>query len=112
MHPRYAAIFGIENLELNQHFRSDTAQHASADIHLEQSTEKKTVVESQNNTLELNAVLLADLNRAVAPHTINHVIQADAISWHNDTLSLPSAQLKPEHKRALWALMSKTRDNL
>ncbi len=112
MHPRYAAIFGIENLELNQHFRSDTAQYDSADIHLEPSAEKKPIIESQSHILELNAVLLADLNRAVAPHTINHVIQADAVSWHNDTLSLPSAQLKTEHKRALWALMSKTRDNL
>jgi len=107
MHPRYAAIFGIENLELNQHFRSDTTQYDSVDTHLEPSAEKKPIIESQSHILELNAVLLADLNRAVAPHTINHVLQAQSINWLNDTLSLPSAHLEPEHKRALWALMSK-----
>lgn len=112
MHPRYAAIFGIENLELNQYFRSETAQYDSADTHQEQSAEKSPVAESKSNILELNAVLLADLNRAVSPHTINHVIQAEAINWLNGTLSLPSAQLKSEHKRALWALMSDKLDNL
>ncbi len=112
MHPRHAAIFGIENLELNQHFRSDTSAHIVADTHQVQVAQNSSDNDLHSRTLDVSASLLADINRVIAPDTISNIIQSDSITWHDGILSLPTAQLKPEHKRALWALMSKTLDNL
>ncbi|MFU2509848.1 hypothetical protein [Pseudoalteromonas sp. ASV78] len=102
MHPRYAAIFGIENLELNQHFRSD--------LIVEQVCEQSST--AQPLTVALNTQLFADLKRAVAPLPIEQVVQSDSFAWHNGLLSVPSSQLTADNKRALWALMSKHLDNL
>ncbi|KPH95359.1 hypothetical protein AMS58_06435 [Pseudoalteromonas porphyrae] len=102
MHPRYAAIFGIENLELNQHFRPQSIVEQFPD---------QTMTAPQV-TLELNQKLLADLNRAIAPEQIKHVVQSDTLAWHEGQLSLPNQQLSADNKRALWALMSIHLDNL
>ena len=102
MHPRYAAIFGIENLELNQHFRSDPMVAQAGDH----------VITTQPIAIELNTQLFADLQRAIAPLQINQVVQSDNLAWHDGLLSVPSPQLSADNKRALWALMSKHLDNL
>lgn len=102
MHPRYAAIFGIENLELNQHFRSDPIVEQVGD----------QAVTAQPVTIELNTQLFADLQRAVVPLQIKQIVQSDNLAWHNGLLSIPSSQLTADNKRALWALMSKYLDNL
>ncbi|MEH6395094.1 hypothetical protein [Pseudoalteromonas sp.] len=102
MHPRYAAIFGIENLELNQHFRSDPIVEQAGDH----------VITAQPIAIELNTQLFADLKRAVAPLQIEQVVQSDHFAWHNGLLSVPSSQLTADNKRALWALMSTHLDNL
>ena len=102
MHARYAAIFGIENLELNQHFRSDPIVAQAGDH----------VITAQPVTIELNTQLFADLQQAVAPLQIKQIVQNDNLAWHNGLLSVPSSQLTADNKRALWALMSTHLDNL
>ncbi|BDF93351.1 MULTISPECIES: hypothetical protein [Pseudoalteromonas] len=102
MHPRYAAIFGIENLELNTHFRSEPV--------VEDVCEPKA--EAPLIPVELSTQLLADLNRAITPLHISNVVKGDTLAWHDGQLSLPTQQLNADTKRALWALMSKHIDNL
>lgn len=102
MHPRYAAIFGIENLELNQHFRLQPVA--------EQRSDAPSAAPQVN--IELSTTLLADLNRAIAPLKISQVVQSDKLAWHDGQLSLPTQQLNADNKRALWALMSTYLDNL
>lgn len=102
MHPRYAAIFGIENLELNQHFRTEPIVELASD----------QAITAQPVTIELNTQLFADLQRAIAPLQINKVVQSDNLAWHDGLLSVSSPQLSADNKRALWALMSTHLDNL
>ncbi|KTF15724.1 hypothetical protein [Pseudoalteromonas sp. H105] len=108
MHPRYAAIFGIENLALNQHFRPDKKDHVIADKPLLTSFAEN---KSKTDLLDISATLHGDINKAIAPQTMTQIIQSQTITYHNGVLSLPHSQLNPKQKRALWALLSDTLDN-
>jgi len=108
MHPRHAAIFGIENLELNQHFRQATTEHSVVD----EPPLESSINKSHTDILDINATLLADLNKAIAPQTLTQVIYGPTITWQSGVLSLPNSQLNSTQKRALWALMSDKIDNL
>ncbi|MBE0360002.1 MULTISPECIES: hypothetical protein [Pseudoalteromonas] len=116
MHSRYAAVFGIENLELNKHFKpADTflADSFSTDNLLTDSHAPDTV--SQNNVLEpieLSSQLLADIKRAAVPIAINSVVQSAEVQLKGDQLVLTTPQLSTADKRALWALMSEHLDKL
>tara|TARA_B110000211_G_scaffold79311_1_gene92987 strand:- start:2864 stop:3169 length:306 start_codon:yes stop_codon:yes gene_type:complete len=101
MHPRYAAIFGIENLELNQHYRPKNTNSSSAPI---QSTEAEP--------LTLNKQLFTDIKLSVQPMVINSVLKGSEMQLTDDKLILPTQPLSANDKRALWALMSKHLDNL
>ncbi|TMO74489.1 hypothetical protein CWC16_14475 [Pseudoalteromonas sp. S3776] len=101
MHPRYAAIFGIENLELNRHYRPKN-NDSSSDV--SQSTAAEP--------LTLSEPLLSDIRLSVPPLTINHVFKGAGIELTDDKLTLPSSQLSASDKRALWALMSTHLDKL
>ena len=109
MHPRYAAIFGIESLVLNQHFRLDTKDNVIADKPLLASNADN---KSKADLLEISAALCADINKAIAPHVITQIIQSRTMTYHNGVLGLPHSQLNSKQKRALWALLSDTFDNL
>jgi hypothetical protein len=116
MHSRYAAVFGIENLELNKHFKpADTflADSFSTDNLLTDSHAPDTA--SQNNMLEsieLSSQLLADIKRAAVPIAINSVVQSAEVQLKGDQLVLTTPQLSTADKRALWALMSEHLDKL
>jgi len=97
MHPRYAAIFGIENLELNQHYRSESTP---------------TSPSSNAEPLILNEQLIADIKLSAAPIAINHVLNGADLQLTDDKLTLPTSQLSASDKRALWALMSTHLDTL
>ncbi|MEL0631850.1 hypothetical protein V6237_03645 [Pseudoalteromonas carrageenovora] len=97
MHQRYAAILGIENLELNQHYRPNN--FTSAPI---QSTEPLT----------LNKQLFTDIKLSAQPMVINSVYKGSEMKLTDDKLTLPTEQLSANDKRALWALMSKHLDKL
>lgn len=116
MHSRYAAVFGIENLELNKHFKpADTflADSFSTDNLLTDSHAPDTA--PQNNVLEsieLSSQLLADIKRAAVPIAINSVVQSAEVQLKGDQLVLTTPQLSTADKRALWALMSEHLDKL
>ena len=101
MHPRYAAIFDIENLELNQHYCPQA--NDKTDI-LSQSTIA--------NFLMLNKQLFADIKLSAEPIIINSVVQGSEMQLNDNQLTLPTPQLNASEKRALWALMSEHLDKL
>ena len=101
MHPRYAAIFGIENLELNQHYRPKNTETTLA---VSQSTPAEP--------LALSKQLLSDIRLSAPSLTINHVLKGADIQLTGDKLTLPTSQLSASDKRALWALMSTHLDKL
>ncbi|NMP02718.1 hypothetical protein HHE94_08285 [Pseudoalteromonas arctica] len=101
MHPRYAAIFDIENLELNQHYCPQANDQANT---LSQSTIA--------SSLTLNEQLLADIKLSAEPIIINSVVQGSEMQLNDNKLTLPTPQLSASEKRALWALMSEHLDKL
>ncbi|MBH0014824.1 hypothetical protein [Pseudoalteromonas sp. NGC95] len=101
MHPRYAAIFDIENLELNQHYCPQANDQANT---LSQSTIA--------SFLTLNEQLLADIKLSAEPIIINSVVQGCEMQLNDNKLTLPTPQLSASEKRALWALMSEYLDKL
>lgn len=101
MHPRYAAIFDIENLELNQHYCPQANDQANT---LSQSTIA--------SSLTLNEQLLADIKLSAEPIIINSVVQGSEMQLNDNNLTLPTPQLNASEKRALWALMSEHLDKL
>lgn len=106
MHPRYSTIFGIENLELNQHFRVvRPEEQISEQEQIEHSTATKP-------TLLLNSQLYHDLQRAFAPLEITKIIQSEQLAWQDGILFLPQSSLSANDKRSLWQFMSKYLDNL
>ncbi|TMO95798.1 hypothetical protein CWC14_12145 [Pseudoalteromonas sp. S3260] len=94
MHSRYASVFGIEKLELNQHFRP-----AQAEL-------------SATSSLILSDTLKDDIERAFAPVTINSIVKSSTIEFSEQQLGLPDSNLTCAQKRALWALMSEHLDAL
>jgi hypothetical protein len=121
MHSRYAAVFGIENLELNKHFKpadkfpadSLSADNllidsAAADSHASDTAPKSNVFEP----IALCEQLLADIKRAAVPIAINSVVQSAEMQLNDDQLVLTTPQLSTADKRALWALMSEHLDKL
>jgi hypothetical protein len=94
MHSRYASVFGIEKLELNQHFRPAP---------LEQSA---------NSSLILSDTLKDDIERAFAPVIINKIFKSSTIEFNEQQLGLPDSSLSSAQKRVLWALMSEHLDTL
>lgn len=94
MHSRYASVFGIEKLELNQHFRP-----AQAEL-------------SATSSLILCDTLKDDIERAFAPVTINSIVKSPIIEFSEQQLGLPDSNLTCAQKRALWALMSEHLDTL
>ena len=101
MHPRYAAIFDIENLELNQHYCSQANDQADT---LSQSTTA--------SSLTINEQLLADIKLSAGAIIINSVVQGSEMQLNDNKLTLPTPQLNASEKRALWALMSEHLDKL
>ncbi|MDC3211587.1 hypothetical protein NQU47_03315 [Pseudoalteromonas distincta] len=97
MHPRYAAIFDIENLELNQYYCSQANT-------LSQSTTA--------SSLTINEQLFADIKLSAKPIIINSVVQGSEMQLNDNQLTLPTPQLNASEKRALWALMSEHLDKL
>ncbi|MDQ2042125.1 hypothetical protein NRL14_00060 [Pseudoalteromonas sp. 20-92] len=121
MHSRYAAVFGIENLELNKHFKpadkfpadSPPADNLLIDSVAASSHAPDTA--SKNNVLEpivLCEQLFADIKRAALPIAINSVVQSAEMQLNDDQLVLTKPQLSTADKRALWALMSEHLDKL
>ncbi|WP_282130700.1 hypothetical protein [Pseudoalteromonas aliena] len=121
MHSRYAAVFGIENLELNKHFKpADTfpadsfstdnllIDSVAASSHAPDTAPHNNVLES----IELSSQLLADIKRAAVPIAINSVVQSAEMQLKGDQLVLTTPQLSTADKRALWALMSEYLDKL
>ncbi|WP_413400693.1 hypothetical protein [Pseudoalteromonas sp. KJ71-7] len=94
MHSRYASVFGIEKLELNQHFRPAQSE------------------QSANSSLILSDTLKDDIERAFAPVIIDKIIKSSIIEFSEQQLSLPDSSLSSTQKRALWALMSEHLDTL
>lgn len=94
MHSRYASVFGIEILELNQYFRP---------AHPEQPA---------TSSLMLCDTLKDDIERAFAPITINSMVKSPSIEFSEQQLGLPGPNLTGAQKRALWALMSEHLDTL
>ncbi|MET6759433.1 hypothetical protein [Pseudoalteromonas sp. NCIMB_1079] len=101
MHPRYAAIFDIENLELNQHYCSQANDQAGT---LSQSTTA--------SSLTINEQLFADIKLSAGAIIINSVVQGSEMQLNDNKLTLPTPQLNASEKRALWALMSEHLDKL
>ncbi|ASM50923.1 hypothetical protein PESP_a3052 [Pseudoalteromonas espejiana DSM 9414] len=101
MHPRYAAIFGIENLELNQHFRPKNTHSTLA-----------TATHTQAVPLTVSSQLLNDIKLSAKPIVINNVLHGEQMHIDDDKLTLPTSQLSANDKRALWALMSTHLDKL
>ena len=101
MHPRYAAIFDIENLELNQHYCSQANDQADT---LSQSTTA--------SSLTINEQLFADIKLSAGAIIINSVVQGSEMQLNDNKLTLPTPQLNASEKRALWALMSEHLDKL
>ncbi|MGO2011515.1 MAG: hypothetical protein ACTJH9_06510 [Pseudoalteromonas sp.] len=106
MHPRYSTIFGIENLELNQHFRV-----VEPDDHVSEHEQKERGAQT-NPILELSPQLFQDLQRAFAPLEITKIIQSEQLAWQDGMLFLPQSSLSTADKRTLWQLMSNHLDNL
>lgn len=106
MHSRYAAVFGIENLELNQHYQTVNNQTIN-----NKATDTKADSVAPE-PISLTSQLFADIKRAIAPITINSVIQGTELQLHGDQLVLTNSQLSTADKRALWALMSDHLDKL
>lgn len=94
MHSRYASVFGIEILELNQYFRP-----AQQDL-------------SATSSLILCDTLKDDIERAFAPVTINSIVKSPTIAFSEQQLGLPGPNLTGAQKRVLWALMSEHLDTL
>ncbi|WP_076918347.1 hypothetical protein [Pseudoalteromonas sp. SK18] len=94
MHSRYASVFGIEKLELNQHFRPAPSE------------------QSANSSLTLCDTLKDDIERAFAPVIINKIVKSSTIEFNEQQLGLPDSSLSSAQKRALWALMSEHLDTL
>ena len=105
MHSRYAAVFDIENLELNTHFRPANAEALTSNV-------EKELTPASFESLELSSQLLADINRAAVPVAINSVVKSKHMQLTGDQLELPSPQLNATDKRALWALISEHLDKL
>ena len=105
MHSRYAAVFGIENLELNTHFLPASSENPISNVENELTP---VLLES----LELSSSLLADIHRAAVPVAINSVVKGEHMQLTGDQLELPSSQLNATQKRALWALISEHLDKL
>jgi len=101
MHPRYAAIFDIENLELNQNYCPKINDQANT---LSQSTIA--------SPLTLNEQLLADIKLSAEPIVIDSVVQGSEMQLNDNKLTLQTPQLNASDKRALWALMSEHFDKL
>ncbi|MBQ4831993.1 hypothetical protein J8L70_01940 [Pseudoalteromonas sp. MMG010] len=96
MNSRYAAVFGIENLVLNQHFRSPTNDLPIDDV----------------KSLSVNKQLRDDIDRALHPMVITKWLQASEITLSEQQLTLPSEHLSSDDKRALWTVMSQYLDNI
>ena len=105
MHSRYAAVFDIENLELNTHFRPVNTEPLRNNV-------EKELTPASFESLELSSQLLADINRAAVPVAINSVVKSKHMQLTGDQLELPSPQLNATDKRALWALISEHLDKL
>jgi hypothetical protein len=106
MHSRYAAVFGIENLQLNQHYLPKNSR--PIDNHIITPSSDIAVLAP----ISLSSQLLADIQRAIEPLTINSVIQSASLQLQEHQLGLVNEQLNTEDKRALWALMSEHLDKL
>lgn len=104
MHSRYAAVFGIENLQLNTHFAP--TQKTLLDSEAVAAEVPPDIIEP----LDLSNQLLADIKRAAVPIAINEVVHGAQIQLNGEQLKLPKAQLSVADKRALWLLMSEHLD--
>ena len=104
MHSRYAAVFGIENLQLNTHFQP------KKNLLLDNESVDAEVNANTFEPIELSHQLLADIKRAAVPIAINEIVQSGQIQLDDDRLGLPNAKLSVVDKRALWALMSEHLD--
>ncbi|WP_404338456.1 hypothetical protein [Pseudoalteromonas mariniglutinosa] len=99
MNPRYAAIFSLQSLKLNKHFRSTPVPV---------SEKHDTAIEP----LELPLQLHQDIERALAPLQIMHISLHSSISWQDGHLTLPCAHLNAGHKKRLWQLIGEQLDKL
>ncbi len=100
MNPSYAAIFSVQSLELNQHYRT------APDISGEQ------MANTQQETLTLPLQFHQDLEKAFAPLVITQIVKAASISWQQGCLALPSEKLNSEQKKQLWSLIGEQLDKL
>ncbi|ALS32057.1 hypothetical protein PTRA_a0736 [Pseudoalteromonas translucida KMM 520] len=126
MHSRYAAVFGIENLELNQHYSLYNQSVKNSSLRSSEPTDSSSsdnqslnnqptdvaVINKEFEPITLSSQLLADIKRAAVPIAINSVVQSAALQLHDDQLGLTTPKLKTADKRALWALMSNHLDKL
>ncbi|KPZ73887.1 hypothetical protein AADY36_03800 [Pseudoalteromonas sp. D15MCD-2] len=100
MNPSYAAIFSVQSLELNQHYR--TAPDASGE----------QIPNTQQETLTLPLQFHQDLEKAFAPLVITQIVKTANISWQEGCLGLPSDKLNGEQKKQLWSLIGEQLDKL
>ncbi len=100
MNPSYAAIFSVQSLELNQHYR------IAPDVSDEQTPN------TQQETLMLPLQFHQDLEKAFAPIVIMQIVKTTSISWQQGCLGLPSEKLDSEQKKQLWSLIGEQLDKL
>lgn len=100
MNPSYAAIFSVQSLELNQHYRT------VPDVQVEHAPM------SEQTPLTLSLQFHHDLEKACAPLVITHVVKAPNISWQDGCLALPNEKLNSEQKKQLWSLIGEQLDKL
>ena len=100
MNPSYAAIFSVQSLELNQHYRT------VPDV----SSEKMS--NTQQETLTLPLQFHQDLEKAFAPLVITEIVKTTSISWQEGCLGLPSDKLNSKQKKQLWSLIGEQLDKL
>ena len=100
MNPSYAAIFSVQSLELNQHYRT------VPDVSSEEMSN------TQQETLTLPLQFHQDLEKAFAPLVITQIVKTANISWQEGCLGLPSDKLNGEQKKQLWSLIGEQLDKL
>ncbi|TLX46243.1 hypothetical protein C1E24_14550 [Pseudoalteromonas phenolica] len=98
MRALHADVLGITPLKLNSHFAPETSESEMT------SADHSDMPSEQHELLTLPYQLHADL-LLLQPAGFAEIIKGDSVKLQNNVLTLPSVNLRVEHKRALWKLL-------
>ena len=98
MRALHANVLGITPLKLNSHFAPETSESETT------SADHSDMPSEQYELLTLPYQLHADL-LLLQPAGFAEIIKGDSVKLQNNVLTLPSVNLRVEHKRALWKLL-------